>query len=144
MREADYNRLTYDLTIAAAESLCRLNPRMTFIYVSGAGTDSSERGRVMWARIKGNTENALLRMAFAAAYIFRPGIIEALNGARSKTPAYRILYIIVKPLLPLLRRAFPKYVVTTQEIGLAMAAVARHGYPQRVLESKDIRAVANH
>jgi uncharacterized protein YbjT (DUF2867 family) len=140
MAEADYERLTCRLTIAAAETLSRLNPRMTFIYVSGAGTDSSEKGRSMWARVKGRTENALLRMPFAAAYMFRPGIIEPLDGIQSKTASYRVLYTITKPLLPLLRLAFPNYVLTTRQIGQAMLAIAKHGYPKPVLESKDIRA----
>jgi hypothetical protein len=95
----------------------------------------------MWARIKGKTENALMRLPFAAAYMFRPGIIEPVHGARSKTSAYRVLYAIVKPLVLLLRRAFPNYVLSTQEIGLAMLSVARHGYSKPILETQDIRAV---
>jgi uncharacterized protein YbjT (DUF2867 family) len=143
MREQDYERVTYGITMAAAEILSRLNPRMTFIYVSGAGTDSSEQGRTMWARVKGKTENALLRMPFTAAYMFRPGIIQPLYGARSKTALYRVFYTLSKPLLPLLRLAFPDYVLTTQQIGQAMLTVAKHGYPQKILESKDIRAAAH-
>jgi hypothetical protein len=98
----------------------------------------------MWARIKGKTENALMRMQFTAAYMFRPGFIEPLYGARSKTTAYRVFYMLTKPLLPLLRLAFPNYVLTTQQIGRAMLTVAKHGYPKQVLESKDIRAAATH
>jgi len=143
MTEEDYERVTYGITMAAAETLCRLNPRMTFIYVSGAGTDSSERGRIMWARIKGRTENALLRLPFAAAYMFRPGIIQPLHGVRSKTTVYRVFYTLTKPLLPLLRLAFPNHVLTTQQIGRAMLTVARRGCPKRVLESKDIRAAVH-
>jgi uncharacterized protein YbjT (DUF2867 family) len=139
MTEPEYERVTYGITLAAAETLCRLNPQMTFMYVSGAGTDSSERGRTMWARVKGKTENALLRLPFAAAYMFRPGIIQPLEGIRSKTRAYRVLYAIAKPLLPILKRAFPNHVLTTAEIGQAMLAVAKHGNGRRVLESKDIR-----
>jgi uncharacterized protein YbjT (DUF2867 family) len=142
MSEQDYRRVTYDITLAAAETLSRLNPRMTFIYVSGAGTDGTERGRSMWARIKGATENALLRLPFAAAYMFRPGIIQPVYGARSKTLGYRIFYVFAKPLLPPLRWAFPNYVLTTQQIGLAMLAVARRGYRTKILESRDIRACA--
>jgi uncharacterized protein YbjT (DUF2867 family) len=141
MTEEDYERVTYGITRAAAETLCRLNPQMTFIYVSGAGTDSSERGRTMWARIKGRTENALLRLPFAAAYMFRPGIIQPLHGARSKTTGYRVFYLLSKPLLPLLRLAFPNQVLTTQQIGRAMLTVATHGFPKRILGSKDIRTV---
>jgi len=141
MSEQDYEHVTYGITMAAAEVLSRLNPQMTFIFVSGAGTDSSEQGRTMWARIKGKTENALLRLPFAAAFMFRPGIIQPLYGARSKTTLYRVFYTLGKPLLPLLRLAFPDYVLTTQQIGRAMLAVARHGYPKQILETKDIRAV---
>jgi uncharacterized protein YbjT (DUF2867 family) len=139
MKESDYERITHGLTLAAAEPLSRLNPEMTFIYVSGSGTDSTEKGRAMWARVKGRTENALLRLPFKA-YMFRPGIIEPLDGIESKTPVYRIFYKVAGPLLPLLRRALPKLVLTTQEIGQAMLAVARDGYGQRVLETADIRA----
>jgi uncharacterized protein YbjT (DUF2867 family) len=142
MKEADYERVTYGIALAAAETLSRLNPPMTFIYLSGAGTDSSEQGRVMWARIKGKTENALLRLPFQAAYMFRPGVIQPLHGARSKTPSYRLLYSLLKPLLPILRRVFPDLILTTAQIGRAMLAVARRGAPQRILESKDIRAVS--
>jgi uncharacterized protein YbjT (DUF2867 family) len=141
MKEDEYERVTYGITMAAAEVLSRLNPMMTFIYVSGAGTDSSEHGRIMWARVKGRTENALLRLPFKAAYMFRPGVIEPLHGVRSKTPAYRIGYALVGPLLPLLRRAFPNSILTTEQIGLAMLLVAKHGAQKRILESKDIRAV---
>jgi len=142
MKEEDYERITYGITLAAAETLSRLNPGMTFIYVSGAGTDSSERGRTMWARVKGKTENALLRLPFKAAYMFRPGVIEPLHGIRSKTKSYRVLYAVMKPLLPLLRRAFPDSILTTEQIGRAMIFAARNGAPKRILESKDIRALA--
>src|ERR1700733_639853 len=141
MKEDEYERVTYGITMAAAEALSRLNPLMTFIYVSGAGTDSSEHGRIMWARVKGRTENALLRLPFRAAYMFRPGVIEPLHGVLSKTPAYRIGYALVGPLLPLLRRAFPNSILTTEQIGLAMLSVAKHSAQKRILESKDIRAV---
>jgi len=139
MSEAAYGRVTYGFTLAAAEPLSRLNPGMTFIYVSGAGTDSSEKGRVMWACVKGRTENALLRLPLRA-YMFRPGIIQPLDGIQSKTPSYRIGYTLMKPLLPLLRWALPNQVLTTREIGRAMLAVAKRGYPARILETKDIRA----
>jgi uncharacterized protein YbjT (DUF2867 family) len=139
MSESGYDRVTYGLTLAAAEPLSRLKPGMTFIYVSGAGTDSSEKGRVMWARVKGRTENALLRLPLSA-YMFRPGIIQPLDGIRSKTPAYRIGYALMKPLMPLLRWALPNQVLTTREIGQAMLAVAKRGYAKQILEAKDIRA----
>jgi uncharacterized protein YbjT (DUF2867 family) len=100
MTEESYTRATYDMTLAAAETLVRLNPGMTFVYVSGAGTDSTEKGRGMWARVKGRTENALLRLPFKAAYMFRPGMIQPLHGIQSKTSSYRVLYTLTKPLLP--------------------------------------------
>ncbi|HEX4536898.1 MAG TPA: hypothetical protein VH140_08125 [Candidatus Acidoferrum sp.] len=142
MTEEDYERVTYGITMAAAEMLSRLNPQMTFIYISGAGTDSSERGRIMWARVKGKTENALLRLPFKAAYMLRPGIIEPLHGAKSKTPLYNVFYTLGKPLFPLIRFAFPDQILTTEQIGRAMLAGARHGFPRQILETKDIRAAA--
>ena len=140
MTEDRYRRVTYDITLAAAQALVRLNPKMTFIYVSGAGTDSSESGRVMWARVKGKTENALLRLPFQAAYMFRPAAIQPLHGIVSKTRAYRVLYALTKPLLPLLAR-FPRFVTTTEQLGRAMLSVAKHGYSKRILESVDINRV---
>ncbi|MBK5417484.1 NAD(P)H-binding protein [Pseudomonas sp. TH31] len=142
MDETQYSRLTYDLTLAVAEVLARLNPNMTFVYVSGAGTDSSEKGKSMWARVKGRTENALLRLPFKAVYLFRPGVIQPLNGAVSKTSAYRWTYIVMGPLLPLLRRLFPRHVLTTVSVGRAMLGVARHGAAIAVLEAPDIQAAA--
>jgi uncharacterized protein YbjT (DUF2867 family) len=140
LNEADYTRLTYNFTLAAAETLSRVNPGMTFIYVSGSGTDSSEKGRSMWARVKGRTENALLRLPLSA-YMFRPGFIQPLDGIQSKTSSYRIFYKVLAPLMPLLRWALPSQILTTREIGQAMLAVARRGYEKRVLETRDIRAV---
>ena len=139
MTEQAYAHVTYDFTMAAAQTLARLNPRMTFIYVSGAGTDSTEKGRSMWARVKGKTENALLRLPFHAAYMLRPGIIQPLGDVRSKTGSYRVLYSLTKPLLPLLHRAFPKYVLTTAEIGRLMLLIAKRGYPKQILETMDMR-----
>lgn len=141
MSEADYARITYDLTMAAAETLARVNPAMTFVYVSGTGTDSTERGRVMWARVKGRTENALLRLPFKA-YMFRPGVIQPLHGVRSRTTLYRILYTLLTPLVALLRLVVPRYIVTSEEVGLAMLNVAKRGFPARVLENPDISAAA--
>ncbi len=143
MAEPDYERLTYGVTMAAAETLSRLNPDMTFIYVSGAGTDSSERGRSMWARVKGRTENALSRLPFKDAYMFRPAGIQSLHGERSKTTAYRVGYILMSPLIPLLRRIFPDYILTTEEIGRAMIQVAKRGAPKKILESSDIRKLGH-
>ena len=139
LTEDQYSRITFDITLSAAETLARLNTGMTFVYVSGAGTDSTERGRTMWARVKGRTENALLRLPFKAAFMFRPGIIVPRFGARSKTTSYRVLYTFSRPALPLLRWAFPNQVLTTDEIGRAMLIVGRHGAPKPVLETRDIR-----
>ena len=141
LNEEQYSRVTYDITLRAAETLARLNPAMTFVYVSGQGTDSSEHGRIMWARVKGRTENALLRLPFKDAFMFRPGIIVPRFGARSRTALYRIPYTLTRPLLPLLLRAFPNHVLTTDEIGRAMIVVARHGAPKHVLETRDIRSL---
>jgi len=141
MTEEAYSRLTYDLTTEIAAKLVILNPAMTFIYVSGAGTDNSERGRSMWARVKGRTENVLLSMGFRTAYMFRPGLIVPLHGIKSKTKVYRILYLAMSPLLPLLRRAFPNQVVTTEELGLAMLLAARGKATKSVLETGDLRAL---
>ena len=141
MKEDDYRRVTYDFTLAAARTLARLNPNMTFVYVSGMGTDSSERGRTMWARVKGKTENELLGLPFKAAYMFRPGLIVPLHGIRSKTRLYRAFYAAMGPLLPLLNAAFPKYVTTTEQVGRAMIKVARQGATKSVLENSDINAV---
>ena len=140
--EADYSHLTYDITLAAATTLARLNPQMTFVYVSGAGTDSTEKGRSMWARVKGRTENALLKLPFKAAYMFRPGIIQPLHGVRSKTASYQLIYTISRPLLPLLRALMPSMILTTEVMGQAMLAVARGGAPKPVLEAADINAMA--
>jgi uncharacterized protein YbjT (DUF2867 family) len=142
MKEADYERVTYGFTVAAAEMLSRLNPGMTFIFVSGSGTDSSEKGRAMWARVKGRTENALLKLPIQA-YMFRPGFIEPMDGIQSKTPMYRKFYSVLGPLFPLLRRMFPNQVLSTRQLGRAMLNVARRPYPKPVLEAKDIRAAAS-
>jgi uncharacterized protein YbjT (DUF2867 family) len=139
MTEADYRHVTYDLTMAAAQTLATLDPGMTFIYVSGAGTDSSGAGRSMWARVKGQTENALLHLPFKAAYMFRPGDIQPLHGIQSKTNLYRALYAVAGPVYPLLQALFPKYVTTTEQLGRAMIQVAKEGAPKRVLETEDIR-----
>jgi uncharacterized protein YbjT (DUF2867 family) len=138
MTEAAYRRITYDLTLAAAETLARLNPNMTFVFVSGAGTDSTERGRTMWTRVKGATENALLRLPFKAAYMLRPGAIEAMHGITSRTKLYRVFYVVLRPLFVLLRGRLPKYLTTTEQIGRAMLKLAREGGPKRILESEDI------
>jgi len=142
MTEEAYRRVTHDITVAAATTLVRLNPGMTFVFVSGAGTDSSERGRTMWARIKGMTENALLRLPFKAVYLFRPGVIQPLHGIQSRTRLYRLLYVVTAPLLPLLKRLFPNQITTTEQIGRAMLAVVRHGAPKAILDPADINRAA--
>lgn len=139
--EAEYRRLTRDLTLAAAETLARLNPGMTFVYVSGAGTDSTEQGRTVWARVKGETENTLRRLPFKAVYLFRPGLIQPLHGIRSRTGWYQALYTLMKPAFPLLRRLFPNSILTTEELGRAMLRVARDGAPKAVLEAADLIAL---
>jgi len=141
MPEAEYRRLTYDLTLAAASTMIKASPAITFVYVSGQGTDSSERGRVRWARVKGATENALRELQ-PGGYAFRPGVIQPLHGARSKTPLYALIYRIAGPLFPLLRRFAPGVITTTEAMGRAMVAVAEHGYPSPVLENRDINAAA--
>jgi len=143
MDEAQYTHLTHDLTLAAATTLARLNPNMVFIYVSGAGTDSTGRGRIMWARVKGKTENDLLKLPFRTAYMFRPGFIQPLHGIRSKTKLYQFFYTALNPILPLLKSAFPKSIITTEELGRAMLNVARHGYPKPILETADIVRAAS-
>jgi uncharacterized protein YbjT (DUF2867 family) len=142
MPEAEYTRLTYDLAMGIATLLAPINPQMTFVYVSGTGTDSTERGRIMWARVKGRTENALRRLPFRAVYLFRPGAIVPMHGERPSSASYRWLYPVLGPLLPVMRRLFPNSVVTTEGMGRAMLNVARHGSPQPVLEPRDIERAA--
>lgn len=141
MTEADYHRQTYDLTLAAAGALAAARPGAVVCYVSGKNTDSTERGRAMWARVKGKTENALLRLPLSA-YMFRPGFIRPRPGVRSKTRLYRLAYAIVGPLYPILKRIAPSQVTTAENMGRAMIAVAAKGYPKRVLEVVDINIAA--
>jgi uncharacterized protein YbjT (DUF2867 family) len=141
MNEERYRHLTYDITLAAARTLARLNPQMVFVYVTGRGTDSSEKGSLMWARVKGKTENDLLKLPFKAAYMFRPAGIQPLHGIRSKTAWYQAVYVVAAPLLSLLNRVAPKYMTTTEQIGRAMIKVARDGFARPVLESEDINSV---
>ncbi|MDQ6893868.1 MAG: epimerase [Acidobacteriota bacterium] len=141
LSELSYSRVTYDVTVAVARTLAQLDPDMTFVYVSGAGTDSTENGRSMWARVKGRTENALQRLPFRAVYLFRPAAIVPLHGIRSKKGSYRIFYTLARPILPVLKSIFPKAVTTTEQVGRAMLAVARNGYPTPVLETRDINSL---
>lgn len=141
MSEANYTRLTYDLTLSIARTLARINPQMRFIYVSGLGTDSSERGRIMWARVKGKTENALLQLPFRKAYMFRPGFVIPLHGVRSSTRWTRILYAATKPFHTVVRAIVPGKVTTSEQLGRAMLSVARNGYSSSILETPDINNV---
>jgi uncharacterized protein YbjT (DUF2867 family) len=142
MSEAGYRRVTYDLTVTVGQTLSRLNPGMTFIYVSGAGTDSTEHGRSMWARVKGQTENALLRMPFKAAYMFRPGVIRPLHGIRSKTRSYRVLYTVLAPFVLLAAAVAPNSITTTEKMGRAMIHTAQHGAPKALLSTREINQLA--
>ena len=139
MSEDEYSRTTYELTVSIADTLLRLNPGLVFVFVSGAGTDSSEKGRVMWARMKGRAENAVLGRPFRAAYVFRPGAVIPQHGIRSSTRWYNFLYAALRPLVPIVRRVAPEMFTTGDQFGRAMIAVARDGYQSRILEMRDIR-----
>jgi len=134
MKEEKFNYLTYDLTMALAKPLAKLNPDLTFTYISGVGTDSTEKGRVMWARVKGKTENDIIKLPVKAGFAFRPGVITPTKGLKRTYTSYKVL----KPLLPIFRKLFPKYVCSLQELGLAMINVVLNGYDIKVLEVKDI------
>ncbi|HWN18165.1 MAG TPA: hypothetical protein VNO19_04535 [Gemmatimonadales bacterium] len=141
MKEPAYHRLTYELTMAAAEAVVAVSPGITFCYVSGEGTDSTERGRSMWARTKGKTENHLLRLPLKA-FMFRPGYIQPMKGVRSKTRLYQAFYDVFARFYPLLKRLAARHVTTTENVGRAMIEVAAAGYPRRVLENPDINLLA--
>jgi uncharacterized protein YbjT (DUF2867 family) len=141
MSEADYTKVTHDLTLAIAGVLAQQNPQMVFLYISGAGTDSTERSKTMWGRVKGRTENDLLREQFRAAYMLRPGYIQPMHGVESKTPLYRVMYIVLSWLYPILRLVARKYVTTTEDLGRCMIKIAKSGAPKRVLENSDIEAL---
>ncbi len=136
MSEADYTRSTFDLTLGWARALAAINPTMTFIYVSGAGTG----GKAMWAQVKGRTENALLAL-FPSAYMVRLGALRAMEGERPKTRWMRIAYAVFRPLLPLVQAIAPGAVISTEELGRAMIRAVRQGAPKRVLEMRDLRAL---
>ena len=142
MKEEDYRRVTYDFTMAAAKEILAESPDSTFCFVSGAGTDGSGRGRVMWARVKGQTEQALLAMPFKGAYMFRPGYIQPMKGVRSKTALYQMIYNVVGPLYPIMRSFMPSYLTTTVELAHAMIEAARAGDERHVLETPDINRLA--
>lgn len=137
----EYFHITYDLTMNFARMLLDSNPVMTFCYVSGAGTDSTEAGRLNWARVKGKTENTLLNLGFKDAYMFRPGFIQPLKGIKPKTPLYRLTYAVIAPLYPLLK-AFPGFVTSTETLAGAMISVVTTGHAKKVLESRDINEIA--
>lgn len=148
MREKDYRRVTYDITLAAAEMLSKRNPTMTFIYVSGSGTDGTGSGLIMWARVKGQTENALLKLPFKAAVMFRPAFIQPLHGETSKTRLLTAFYSLMRPIFPIAEKLVPQFVTTTERVGRAMLEVAKRGASKPVLENRDIdriaRAAATH
>jgi len=141
MDEERYRHLTYDITLAAATTLAKLNSGMVFTYVTGRGTDSTEQGKLMWARVKGKTENDLLKLPFKGAYMFRPAAIQPLHGVRSKTAWVHATYVATAPLWSLLNRVAPAYATTTEKVGRAMIKVAREGYKKPILESEDINAI---
>jgi uncharacterized protein YbjT (DUF2867 family) len=136
MNEAEYTRLTFDLTLGWAHALAKINPAMTFVYVSGAGTGS----KAMWAQVKARTEDALLAL-FPSAYMVRLGALRAMHGEVSKTRWTRIAYAVFRPLWPLVRVIAPGVAISTEELGRAMIRAARQGSPQRVLENRDLRAL---
>jgi uncharacterized protein YbjT (DUF2867 family) len=136
-----YRHLTHDITLSAANTLVALNPRMVFTYVTGRSTDSTEQGPVRWARVKGKTENDLLKLPFKAAYMFRPAGIQPLHGLRSKVSWIQAIYVVTAPLLSYLARNAPKFMTTSEQLGRAMIKVARDGYPKPVLESEDINSL---
>ena len=140
MSEADYTRITYDVTLAAAETLARVSPQLTFIYVSGAGTDETETKGAMWARVKGRTENALRKLPLKAAVMFRPGLIRPLHGIVSKTRLYRIAYILAWPFYPVL--SLFGALTNTERVGRAMLNVARHGSPTPLVGNREINQLA--
>ena len=139
MKKADYHKITYDLTMHIGETLVKINPEMTFCYVSGVGTDSTEEGRSMWARVKGKTENDLMKLPFRASYMFRPGYIQPTPGLKN---AYKI-YKIAGPFYPIWNTFFPKYVCTLEQIGLAMINSVLKGSDVQIIEVKDIRKLSD-
>ena len=138
MKEPQYQRLTYDLTVHVAETLVKLNKGMTFCYVSGSGTDSSEKGKRMWARVKGRTENKLMQLPFKKAYMFRPGFMKPTKGMKNTLKGYGLFTWMY----PVLRSLFPNFVCTLKDVGIAMINTVRKGYSKPILEVADIVALA--
>lgn len=141
LSEDAYSKVTLDIPVAVAKALLPHNPAMTFVFVSGKGADGTGSGRVMWARVKGRAEMALLQMAFQAVYVLRPGLVRPLHGARSRTAWYRVFYAALAWLLPMLQRVYPNGITTTEQIGRAVLRLAREGYGRQVLESRDINSL---
>lgn len=142
MSEQKYRHITYDLTLSIARELSIYSPQLTFVYVTGSGTDSTEQGKTMWARVKGKTENDLLKLPFKAAYMFRPGAIIPLHGVKSKTKLYQLAYDVTRPLFGWLQRKFPHQVTTTECVGQAMINAVAYGYSSAILEPQDINELA--
>jgi uncharacterized protein YbjT (DUF2867 family) len=140
MSEADYRRITHDVAVSAARALVAASPSSTFVFVSGAGTDA--KSKTMWARVKGETENAILALPFAGKYAFRPAFVRPMHGETSRTRVYRIFYAVTRPVMPAIAALAPRHVTTTERVGRAMLAVARYGFPKAILENDDINAAA--
>jgi hypothetical protein len=140
LSEEQYTRITYEMTLHFARTLLEINPDMVFNYVSGTGTDSTEHGRTMWARVKGKTENTILNMGFRDAYAFRPGLIIPEKGIKSKTRLYNALYTVMKPFFPWLKNQ--AFATTTSRVGQAMIRTAIDRYPNKYLENRDINLIA--
>lgn len=138
MKEEKYHKVTHDLTMAFANTLVTLNPDMVFCYVSGVGTDSTEKGRIMWGRVKGKTENHLIQLPFRGAYMFRPGVIQPTKGLKNTNKILKVL----SPLFPLFNILFSKYITTLKDIGLAMINAALKGYEKKIIKVKDIKILA--
>jgi len=143
LKEEQYKQITYDFTLSLAKTLCELNHYLTFNYVSGEGTDSTEKGRMMWARIKGKTENDLLKLGFKQAFMFRPGVIIPLRGIKSKTKSYQFMYNYFMWLIKLVKVFAPNSIVNTTQIGLAMINSMLSGYDKKVLKPRDIHILAS-
>ncbi|PLX14742.1 MAG: epimerase, partial [Marinilabiliales bacterium] len=143
MKEKNYRTITYGFTLAAASILRKLNDNMTFIYVSGVGTDSTEKGRSMWARVKGKTENDIIKLGFKDAYMYRPGYIQPEREIKSKTKLYNALYVVTKPLYPILNALIPNQLTTTTKLGKSMINISRKPYTKKIITNRDINIIAS-
>jgi len=143
MKEEKYRRITYGFTLAASSILRKLNENMTFIYVSGVGTDTSEKGRTMWARVKGKTENDIIKLGFKDAYMYRAGYIQPEKGIKSKTKLYNALYIFSKPLYPVLKILIPNQITTTTKLGQSMINITQKPYRKKIITNRDINIIAS-